>query len=386
MKIRIHLDNNATTALDPEVYRFLQDELALDLEPANPSSISFFGKAAKARMDKSRAWMKNYFGLDAQKDQLLFTSSATEALNMLIKSPFAASLNGHFATTQIEHPAVYKTCEELVKRGVSGTFIQVTNTGAPTVQAIQEALKPETKLLVLSAANGVTGVKLDLESVAKLLSAPQYEKILWVVDAVALLGKERLILPTRIDAAVISAHKIHGPKGIGAALIRQRFQAHPLITGGNQEFKLRAGTENLLCIRGFHKALERLDENQELFTQKMLLLRTYFETELKKKIPSIRVNGTGERVCNTANICFPQLPNRGAESLLMGVDLAGIAASVGSACTSGGIEPSATLLNMGISYSDAGKSLRFSLSRFTTKEQIDYTVETLSNLHTSLTE
>ncbi len=350
---RIYLDNNATTPIDPLVAKEVTRELLKG--PRNPSSLHFFGQEGKKTLLSSRQKIAHF--LKVQPHEIFFTSGGTESMNLLIRGMMNQS---HAITTDLEHPCVY----ENMKRLPCVSFLSPGLRGAPSPDQIADAIRDETSLMVFSAANSETGIKINLEEIAKIA---QRKEIPLVVDGVALLGKERFSIPKGVTAMGFSGHKIHGPKGVGFAFIRSQTKLSPLLMGGSQEYHLRAGTENLPGIVGLAKAISLLDENIESYTAHMRNLRDLFETILLKSTFNLKVNGTGVRTVNTSNLCFP---NVDGESLLIHLDMQGIAASHATACSSGALEVSRVLLNMGIPREEALRSLRFSVSRMNTEEEI----------------
>ena len=347
----MYLDNNATTPLDPLVREAMIE--AFDLY--NPSSMHTYGQEAKKKLTHARSVIADFFSIAPR--EITFTSSGTEAMNFLIRGLYKG---GPIVTTKIEHSCIHNTILSLTDDII---YLPVDEYGAPTSF---DTIPPDA-LVVLSAVNGETGVKLDLDSVAALNATT-------IIDGVALLGKEPVTIPRGITAIGFSAHKFHGPKGAGLAICR--LPLSPLITGGPQEHNLRAGTENLPGIIGMRRAIELIPK-----TTNMATLRDHFEKSLAEKL-SIDINGTGPRVCNTLNIAFTGVDG---ESLLIALDMAGVAASAGSACSAGAIEPSRVLLGMGYSRERALSSLRFSLSRMTTADEIDRAIETITACVAKLT-
>lgn len=362
---RIYLDHNATTPIDPLVLEAMKVELAIG--PANPSSIHYFGQEAKKRLTKARHALAAYFGI--KPSELIFTSGGTEAINLILRGFFAAYPDAHGISSNLEHAAVLETLKSFPV-----TFLGGNASGAITPQQVVEAISPKTRLIALSAANSETGVKTDIEAIAKIAAA---RDIFFFVDGVALLGKEQFSIPAGISAMAFSGHKIHGPKGSGVAFIRSPHKIKPLLTGGGQEYGLRSGTENLAAIIGLTKAVELLKDKLPAATEHMRQLRNYFEEKVKEKFPKAHVNGTGPRLPNTSNIAFPGI---NGEELLMQLDIAGVAASHGSACSAGALEPSRVLINMGLSRKEAGSSVRFSISRDTTQAEIDHALKILSKI------
>ncbi len=358
----IYLDNNATTFLGPSVLAVM--EPLLSGKVGNPSSIHRYGQAAKALLAKATKEVAAHFGV--KTNEIIFTSGATEALNMVIKS---APKGSHIITSSLEHIAVI---ESLKFTECTVTYLDPEpGKGAITVEQIEHALRPETAMIVVMAANNETGVRTDIEVIA---SFAEQRGISLVVDGVAQLGKGEWSLPAGVSAACFSGHKIHAPTGVGVAIVRRSFKNDPLIVGGPQQHSMRGGTENLAGIVGFAKALSLLPKTGEA----MAILRDRFEEGILSQLEGVQVHGSGEaRIGNTSNIAFKGVDG---ESLLMQLDLAGVAASHGSACTSGTLEPSRVLLNMGIAPSVARGSLRFSLSRFTTQNEIERAIEIVVEL------
>jgi cysteine desulfurase len=374
MSLRIYLDNNATTALDPLVFKAMLLDLQADSQalPLNPSSVHAYGRDARNYLTKARRSIATAMGVRAS--EILFTSGGTEALNMVLRGLFTPHFEGHIITSNVEHAAVYKTVEALQAYGCRATFLETGLWGAVSVDAVREALQPDTRLIVLMAANNETGVKTDIEAIAALAHE---RNIPFVVDGIALLGKERFQIPEGVSVMCFSGHKFHAPKGVGFAVIRHELKLSPLFTGGGQEYERRAGTENLAGILGLAEAIELVQETLPEATKRMADLRDCLEQELLKTLPDVNVNGLGPRICNTTNMAFEGVEG---ESLLMNLDMRGIAVSHGSACSSGSLEPSRVLLNMGLSRQQAASSLRFSLSRFTTQKEIDCCIEAVVSI------
>lgn len=368
---KIYLDNNATTALDLRVFKAMLGDLSGP--PANPSSIHWFGRQAKNALTAARDTAASFF--QAKPDEITFTSCGTESLNLMLRG---LKPNGHFITTAIEHSAVYQTIQSLENQGVNITYLPIGMWGSPLVEQIESAIRSDTIGIVLSISNGETGVKIDLSSVADLAAK---KGIPLFLDGVSYIGKEPLVMHPGISAIALSGHKFHAPKGIGLLFHRSSLKLSPLLTGGNQEYQLRAGTENLAGILGLAEALQILKEQQTQITQHLLDLRLHFEYGLMQSIPDILINGDGPRVSNTSNIAFLGV---NGESLLIQLDLAGIAASHGSACSSGALEPSRVLMQMGIDKKRAGSSIRFSLGRTNTREEIDKAIELITKIVASL--
>ena len=337
--------------------------------PANPSSVHWYGQQARNLLNTARRQAAHFF--KAKPEEIVFTSGGTESINLMLNS---LPTKGHLITTAIEHSSVYRTIQSLEAQGLSVTYIPVSLWGAPLIEQIAAAIRSDTCAMIFSASNGETGVKIDLPAIAHLAEKHQISLLL---DAVSYIGKESLPLLPGISAIAISGHKFHAPKGIGLLYQRSSFKLKPLLKGGAQEYQKRAGTENLAGILGIGEALQILEESQEEITQQILSLRLHFENGLKREIPDIIIHGDGPRISNTSNIAFLGV---NGETLLMHLDLVGIAASHGSACSSGALEPSRVLTQMGIDTKTARSSLRFSLARTNTREEIDQAIERCANL------
>lgn len=370
MKHSIYLDNNATTEVAPQVLDAMIAELRKG--PSNPSSIHAFGQEARNRLAKSRRLIASFF--DVHPSEIIFTSGGTEAINMVLTGLKESLKDSHIISTDVEHSAVYKTLKGFQAAGCNVAFLPVGLKGSVSVCEVEEAIQPNTRLIVLMAVNNETGVKTDIDQIALLA---KQKGIPFVVDGVALMGKEAFHLSEGISAMCFSGHKFHAPKGIGFAVIRKGLKLVPMITGGSQEYERRAGTENLAGIIAVAEATRLLETDLQAATEQMQLLRDRLERGISSHVSDVSVNGLGPRVANTSNLAFPGIEG---ESLLIALDLAGVAVSHGSACSSGSLEPSRVLLNMGIPKKIANSSIRFSLSRFTTLQQIDDCVNIVVDL------
>lgn len=365
MEKRIYLDNNATTSVDTQVVEVVLAELTEGL--GNPSSIHSFGRAARAKLIRARQTIASY--LNVKPEEIIFTSGGTEGANLLLRGWLSSQVKGHVITSSCEHAAVYETLKSLESSQLKVSFLQAGLVGAIAPKQVLEAVQPDTRAIILMAVNNETGVKTDIHAIA---SIAKENKIPFIVDGVAWLGKEFGSLPEGISGMFFSGHKIHAPKGVGFVYVNQRFKLNAMCTGGEQEFRRRAGTENLPAIMGLAKAVELLSKELPEAAARMLYLREKFENTLLARLPNCRVNGLGARTVNTSNIAF-----LGAEGevLLAKLDLAGLAASHGSACASGGLQPSRILLSMGLPIDVAAASIRFSLSRKTSEEDIERALE-----------
>lgn len=355
----IYLDNNATTFLDPAVAEVFHNA-SVHLF-GNPSSIHYAGRAARAKLAEAREQIAAFFKVRPQ--EVVFNSCASEGLNALIQS---VPVGGHIITSVAEHACVYESVKWMETQGRTATFLPTGLIGAVQPEAVKAAIRPDTALIVLMAVNNETGVKTDIDTIAAIA---QQAKIPFVVDGVAWLGKEVFTIPAGVSAISFSGHKIHAPKGIGVTIQRAAYKPRQLLHGGGQEGGRRAGTENVPGILAFAKALSLLNATGITHMQS---LRDRLEERLLKEIAGVQINGSGPRICNTSNMAFPGIEG---EALLMALDLEGIAVSHGSACASGALEPSRVLLAMDILRQQAEGSVRFSVSRFNTVEEIDQAVD-----------
>ncbi len=354
MSVRpIYFDNNATTPVDPLVCQVLTDFLCN--VSGNPSSVHSFGQEAKKYLNRARETIAKALGVHPQ--EIIFTSGATEAMNMLMRP-------GHIITSDVEHACVYSQLQD----APNVTFLPAGLTGVVTPAQVQEAITDQTSLITLIAANNETGVKLDIEEVAAVAKAAG---IPLVLDGVAWLGKDELTIPSGVSAMAFSGHKFHAPKGVGFLFLRKGFKLNPMIVGGAQEFNKRGGTENLPGIVAMAKAVTLFEFG------KLSSLRDRLEQGIISRLPNVTVNGSGPRVSNVTNLAFEGVEG---ETLLANLDIQGIAVSHGSACSSGALEPSRVLLRMGVPPELAHASIRFSLSRFNTEEEVDRCIEAVVSI------
>lgn len=374
MSHQIYLDNNATTALDPCVAECF---FAAATAGGNASSSHTLGRQARQALVAARDVVAAFLG--AFSEEILFTSSATEGLNFLLRGLFPCDIGGHIITTALEHAAVYETVQALTaQHHCSATFVPVGASGAVDPAAIEGAITSATRLIAIMAANNETGVKNDIFAIAAIA---ERHGIPLVVDAVALVGKESMSIPAGVSALCFSGHKIHAPQGVAAVFIRRTLKPGlvPLITGGGQERGLRGGTENIAAIVAMAKAVELLQQELPAAQSRMKLLRDSLERQLIERFPAVvTVNGGGsQRLVNTSNLAFHGVDG---ESLLFALDRQGIIVSLGAACASGAIEPSRVLRAMGLPLAVVRSSLRFSLSRMTMQDEVDRTVDVISGL------
>lgn len=366
--IRIYLDYNASTPIDPSVLKVLIKEL--EEEAGNPSSLHFHGQQSRRKLEHSRQSIARFFKVKPQ--EVIFTSGGTEGAALLLQGIISPEQKGHVISSGAEHSCVYQTLKELERRGSPVTFLPTGPLGAIQPEEVAKAIRSDTKLIALMAVNNETGVITDLEAIA---SIAQEAKIPFIVDGVAWLGKESLTIPAGVSAIFFSGHKIHAPKGIGCCICRQSLKLTPLFFGGGHEFNRRAGTENLSGIIALAEAIALLNQNEKSYIAHMRHLRDRLEQGLLSRISNVVINGTGPRICNTTNLSFLGVDG---ESLLMVLDGEGISVSHGSACSSGALEPSRILLDLGIPLSQAKTAIRFSVGRTTTQDEIDFAVDTIA--------
>ncbi len=360
----VYLDNNATTFIDPQVVEVMDAIYKESL--GNPSSMHKFGQRARQLLVDAKTRVAQYFGVSSQ--EVLFTSGATEGLNMAIRS----LEKGHVITSSVEHAAVRESVNQL-KLPITRLSPEAGK-GAISFKQVEQAVQPDTKMIVLMAANNETGIIThEMEKIALLAASAG---IFLIIDAVAILGKSSgWKLPEGVSAACFSGHKFHASEGVGCVVFKKPFKLRPLIYGGPQQASLRGGTENLAAIMGFVKALELISDRD---IQRMEMLRQRFEEGLLKNIPGTQIHGVDEkRVCNTISVAFAGCEG---ETLLMQLDLNGVAASHGAACSSGALEPSHVLINMGLARNVARSTLRFSLSRMTTEAEIDQAIKIITQV------
>jgi cysteine desulfurase len=371
--MKIYLDNAATTKVKPEV----AEEMIPFIKYlyGNPSSVYEIARVSKKATDDARKVMAD--SLNAAPSEIFFTSGGTESDNWAIKGAAFAnrSKGNHIITTKIEHHAVLHTCEFLEKNGFQVDYLPVNGDGIVEISDLLKALRPDTILISVMFANNEIGT---LQPIAEIGKIARDRKIIFHTDAVQAYGHEPIdVKALGIDLLSLSGHKIHGPKGVGALYIRNGVQLETYAHGGAQERGRRAGTENVAGIVGLAKAAELCAQNLEEKTRKITDLRNKLIDGLLK-IPYTRLNGSRDkRLANNANISFRFIEG---ESLLLLLDMNGIFASSGSACTSGSLDPSHVLLSIGLPHEIAHGSLRLTLSDETTEEEINTVLETLPKL------
>ncbi len=362
----IYLDYNATTPVDPRVFDAMLPYFSASF--GNASSIHSAGQRARAAVDAARQSVAALLG--AKPSEIVFTSGGTEADNLALLGLIAAlpaHTKPHVITTAIEHHAVLNACQELERRGIDVTYVAAGSQGIVDPDDIRRALKPATALISIMHANNEIGTIQPIEELGRIAAeADAY----FHCDAVQSAGKLPIdVHRLGLDLCSLSAHKIYGPKGVGALYVRSGTPLEPLLFGGHHERDRRPGTENVAGIVGLGKAAELARTHLDEDASRLAMLRDTLENVLLDSIPQSRVNGDrARRVCNTTNLTFP---GAGGEALLIALDLEGVACSTGAACSSGAVEPSHVLTAIGLSDDDARSTLRFSLGRATTPAEID---------------
>lgn len=370
----VYLDHSATTPLHPEVLEamlpYLKDTFG------NPSSIHMFGQKARKAIEDARAQVASLIGADHK--EVFFTSGGTESDNLAIKGTALANQTKgkHIIISPIEHHAVLNSCHYLEKQGFKLTYLPVDKYALVNPQDVKDAIKSDTILISIMLANNEIGTIQPIAEIGKII---REKEIPFHTDAVQAMGKIPVdVNKLNVDLLTISAHKTYGPKGTGALYIRKGTKVTPLIHGGHHEYTRRPGTENVAGIVGLAKALELAYTEMPDASAKLKKLRDRLENGLKQRIKDVQLNGHPEkRIANLLNLSFQFVEG---ESMLLALDMKGIAISTGSACTSGSLEPSHVLSAMGIPHEITQGSLRFSLGRMNTEEDIDYVIETLPEI------
>lgn len=365
----IYFDHNATTPLDPEVRAEMEACHARIF--GNPSSIHSAGQEARQVIERARMHVARLIG--AQPAEVIFTSGGTEANNLAIFGAAAATKPErlHVLTTAIEHQAVLNPCRRLEQAGHPLTLLPVDHEGRLDPELVAKALREDTAIISVMLANNDTGV---IQPVAEVAAAARALGVIAHTDAVQAVGKMPVnVNALSVDLLTFSAHKMHGPKGAGALYIRKGRKLSPLVFGGHQERGLRPGTENVPAIAGFGKACELASSRLEESSARLSALRSAFETAILQRVSGTDVNGHGAlRLPNTSNISFEGLDG---ELLAINLDLLGLAVSTGAACSSADPEPSHVLLAMGRSPDEARSSVRFSIGRGTSADEVRRAVD-----------
>lgn len=371
MKKQVYFDYAATAPMKKEVF----DEMLpfFNRQYGNPSSIHSYGRNNKMVVDKAREQIAKT--MNARTDEIFFTSGGSEADNWAIKGVAYAnkSKGKHIITSKIEHHAVLYTCQYLEKQGFEVTYLDVDENGVIDLEDLKSKITEETILITIMYANNEIGT---IQPIKEISDIANEKGIIFHTDAVQAYGNEIIdVNYLGVDLLSVSAHKMYGPMGVGALYIRRGTKIHQLIHGGAQERRRRAGTENIPGIVGFGKAAEMAHENLEEHVERLIKLRDQLIKEIMEQIPYTKLNGhPTRRLPGNVNISFEFIEG---ESLLLSLDMVGIAASSGSACTSGSLDPSHVLMAIGLTHEIAHGSLRLTIGDFTTQEEVDYVIQQL---------
>ena len=368
---KVYLDNAATTALSPRVLEAMLPYFTQYY--GNPSSVHAFGREAKQGLDKARDQVAK--ALHCEPSEVIFTGCGTESDNTVLLG--VAQRYGdkgkHIITTNVEHHAILHTCEYLEKQGYSVTYLPVDQDGLVTAEQVAAAIRPDTILVSIMFANNEVGTIMPIQEIGAVCKE---KGVLFHTDAVQAVGHIPVdVQAMHIDMLSLSAHKFHGPKGVGALYCRKGIRLPSYIMGGAQERGRRAGTEDVAGIVGLGAAIQLATEQLEENRAKMTALRDRLMTGIQARISEVKLNGhPTNRLPNNVNFSFKYIEG---ESILLMLDMNGIAASSGSACTSGSLDPSHVLLALGLPHEIAHGSVRLTLGDETTEEDIDYTIDVL---------
>ncbi len=376
MNRSVYLDHNASTPVHPDV---LQAMLPYFSERfGNASSVHGFGREAREGLETAREQIAGF--LRVSKDEIVFTSGGTESDNLGIKGIAAARRAGHIVTSQIEHHAVLRTCETLETQGFTVTYLPVDEYGMVRPEDLEKAIRPDTILVSLMHANSEVGTLQPIKEIGRITRG---HGVPLHVDAVQTFGKVPIDVDAfGIDLLSFSGHKIYGPKGVAGLYIRKGTKMAAVQHGGDHERRRRAGTENVAGLVGFGKAVEVRGREMAGEAVRLAGLRDKLWEGVRARVEEVRLNGHPTlRLPGTCNMCFRNVES---ESIVLGLDLKGIATSAGSACTSGSVEPSYVLVAMGLPLDWAMGSVRCSLGRSTTAEDIDYVLEAVVPLAAKL--
>jgi len=372
-KRNVYLDNNATTQIDERV----EKKIKLFVKHyGNPSSQHSIGKYTRSMVETARKQVSKL--INAEPEEIIFTSGGSEANNTVIKgvSGLLKNKGNHIITSMIEHPSIIETCEYLSKEGFQITYLPVNSDGLIDPDELKKSINDRTILISIMIANNEIG---SIQDIKQLSYIAHSKNILFHTDAVQVVGKIPVDVKIMdVDFLTFSSHKIYGPKGTGALYFKNDKTFENLIHGGHQEYLLRGGTENTIGIIGFGEAAKVMMEQGLEYNNEIKSLRSLFYTSIKEKFPNIKVNGpvTGG-LSGTINIQFPETDNKKIIALL---DYYGICASTGSACSEGGEEASHVLKAIGLSDKDAGSSIRFSLGKYNNKSDIQYSLDKLEEI------
>src|SRR5262245_4884034 len=372
MNRRVYLDHNASTPVHPDVIQAMLPYFGERF--GNPSSVHAFGRESRDGMETAREHVAGF--LEVRKDEVVFTSGGTESDNLAIKGVAYARRGGHIITSQIEHHAVLRACENLEDNGFTATYLPVDAHGMVDPEDVRRAIRPDTILVTLMHANSEAGTVQPMREIGRVT---REHGIPLHVDGVQTFGKVPIDVDEfGIDLLSFSAHKIYGPKGVGGLFIRRGTKMVSVQHGGEHEPSRRAGTENVAGIVGLGAAVEIRSREMEAEGVRLRALRDRLWDEVRTRIPEVRLNGhPTERLPGTCNLCFRGVES---ESIVLGLDLKGVGVVSGAGCTSGKGGPSYVLVAMGVAVEWAMGAVRNSLGRSTTREDIDYVVECMEPL------
>ncbi len=374
--MRIYFDHNATTPVDPEVLEAMLPYFSGEF--GNASSIHSWGQRGRAAVERAREAVAALIG--ARAAEITYTSGGTESDNLAIFGVVAAAAEPasgkpkHVITTQIEHHAVLNACQALEQQGITVTYVPVSPEGLVDPEEVRRAIRPETVLISVMHANNELGALQPIEEIGRI--AAEADIYFFHTDAVQSAGKVPVdVNRLGVDLLSISAHKLHGPKGVGALYVRKGTRLKPLFYGGHHERDRRPGTENVAGIVGLGKAAELAAKRLATDPARIAALRDRLEQSLCAAVPHARVNGSRtRRTPNTSNITFPFIEG---EALVIALDLKGLACSTGAACSSGAVEPSHVLSAIGLPPEEARASLRFSLGHGNTPEDVEFVLSVI---------
>ena len=372
----IYLDNAATTKVDPRVKKAVED--FLEECYGNPSSLHRMGRDSAHAVEKARVKIADLIG--AKEEEIIFTSGGTEADNLAIKGAVGRNEGKHIITSEIEHPAVYKTCNHLEKHGYDVTYLPVDEYGLIDPEQFKESIRDDTVLASIIFASNEIGT---IEPIPEMVKIAREHGVLFHTDAVQAVGKLDIdVKKMGIDMLSLSGHKINAPKGVGALYVSKKVKLEPLMHGGGHERGLRAGTENVPGIIGLGVACELKRKEMSEDIPKMKHLRDRLISEVLDSVKKVKLNGhPTKRLPNNANFSFDAVEG---ESLVLHLDARGIAASTGSACSSTELKPSRTLMATGCGEVEAHSSVRLTLDKYNTEEEIDYVLKVLPEVVTTL--
>lgn len=367
----VYFDNAATTRLDEDVLKEMMPYLTNKY--GNASSIYKLGRESRKAVEDAREKIAE--AINAEPEEIYFTAGGSESDNTILRGiAYSYKEKGnHIITSKIEHPAILETCKQLEKEGFEISYVGVDKNGSINLEELENLIKENTILISIMFANNEIGTIQPVEEIGKIAKR---HNIIFHTDAVQAVGSVKIdVKQMDIASLSMSAHKFYGPKGIGALYVKKGIRFQKFINGGHQEKNKRAGTENVPAIVGMGKAIELAYEHLDEHTDRIKELRDYYIDEIQKRIPDVIVNGDmNKRLPGNANISFE---NVDGEAMLLNLDLKGICASAGSACSSGSLEASHVLLAIGVPADVAHSSLRVSIGKYNTKEEVDYLIDNL---------